>query len=319
MKISKDKLLEMLKKMLSIRYFELACEELHKDKRIPGGAHLYQGQEASAVGVCSALERKDYVFSNHRGHGHCIAKGLDLKKMMAELEGKVTGYCRGRGGSMHIMDLDKRLMGTSGIVGGSIPLVNGPALKSKLEGTKEISVVFFGDGASNQGSFHEALNLASIWKLPSIFVLENNCYAESTPVEYACNIKNLADRSKSYGILGINADGMDVLDVYEKMLKAVKRARSGSGPTLLVVDTYRYSGHYTGDPEGYRTDKEIEDYKKRDSIVRFKRYLIDNGFLSAKEYDEIDRKQKENVEEAIAFADSSPLPDISELCKDVYV
>ena len=189
--------------------------------------------------------------------------------MMAELWGKSTGYCRGRGGSMHIMDVKNRLMGTTGIVGGGMPQANGPALKSMIKGTKEVSVVFFGDGASNQGTFHEALNLASIWKLPTIFVLVNNHYAEATPIEYACNIKNLADRAKSYGIPGVSVDGMDVLKVYEAAAEAVQRARKGEGPTLLVLDTYRYAGHYVGEPEGYRTDEEIESYKKKDCILNF--------------------------------------------------
>ena len=269
MDLNKEKLLEMLKHMITTRYFELSVDRLYREGKIPGGCHLGYGEESTGIGVIAALDKTDYVFSNHRGHGHCIAKGLDLNRMMAELWGKSTGYCRGRGGSMHIMDVKNRLMGTTGIVGGGMPQANGPALKSMIKGTKEVSVVFFGDGASNQGTFHEALNLASIWKLPTIFVLVNNHYAEATPIEYACNIKNLADRAKSYGIPGVSVDGMDVLKVYEAAAEAVQRARKGEGPTLLVLDTYRYAGHYVGEPEGYRTDEEIKSYKKKDCILNF--------------------------------------------------
>lgn len=319
MDLSSAKLKEMLRQMLTTRYFELSVDRLYREGRIPGGCHLGYGEESTGVGVIAALEESDYVFSNHRGHGHCIAKGLDTKLMMAELEGKATGYCRGRGGSMHIMDVNKRLMGTTGIVGGGIPQANGPALKSLIKGTKEVSVVLFGDGACNQGTFHEALNLASIWKLPSIFVLVNNHYAESTPVEYNCNIKNLADRAVSYGIPGIGVNGMNVLDVYKAMSEAVQRARKGEGPTLLVLDTYRYGGHYVGEPEGYRTEEEIEEYKKKDCILNFKNYLIENKILDENEYNMIDEKAKKEIEEAIEFADKSPIPDISDIDTDVYV
>jgi acetoin:2,6-dichlorophenolindophenol oxidoreductase subunit alpha len=317
--LNKEKLLEMLKHMITTRYFELSVDRLYREGKIPGGCHLGYGEESTGIGVIAALEKTDYVFSNHRGHGHCIAKGLDLNRMMAELWGKSTGYCRGRGGSMHIMDVKNRLMGTTGIVGGGMPQANGPALKSLIKGTKEVSVVFFGDGASNQGTFHEALNLASIWKLPTIFVLVNNHYAEATPVEYVCNIKNLADRAKSYGIPGVSVDGMDVLMVYDAATEAVQRARKGEGPTLLVLDTYRYAGHYVGEPEGYRTDEEIEIYKKKDCILNFKKYLIENKFLNEEEYKAIDESAKKDLEKAIEFADKSPLPDISDIDTDVYV
>ena len=317
--LNSEKLIEMLRQMITTRYFELAVDRLFREGKIPGGCHLGYGEESTGIGVIAALDKNDYVFSNHRGHGHCIAKGLDLKLMMAELEGKSTGYCRGRGGSMHIMDVKNRLMGTTGIVGGGIPQANGPALKSLIKGTKEVSVVFFGDGACNQGTFHEALNLASIWKLPTIFVLVNNHYAEATPVEYSCNIKNLADRAKSYGIPGVSVNGMDVLEVYDAAYEAVQRARKGEGPTLLVLDTYRYAGHYVGEPEGYRTEEEIESYKKKDCILNFKNYLIKNKFLDENEYNMIDANAKKDIEKAIEFADNSPCPNISDIDTDVYV
>jgi acetoin:2,6-dichlorophenolindophenol oxidoreductase subunit alpha len=319
MNISQEKLKEMLKTMLLIRHFETSLEELFFEGQIQGAAHLSIGQESSAVGVIFALDKKDFVFSNHRGHGHCIAKGLDVKKMMAELWGKSTGYCKGKGGSMHIMDLDKRLMGTSGIVGGAIGLANGPAFNSNFKNTKEVSVAYFGDGGSNQGIFHEALNLASIWKLPTIFVLENNHYAEATCIEYTCNIKSLSDRATSYGILGLNADGSDVLDVYKKASEAITRARNGEGPTLLVIDVYRYKGHEVGEPEGYRTKEEISQHMANDCIENFKNYLINNKYLIEDDYININDDAKKLVSDAIKFAEESSFPDLSELYKDVYV
>lgn len=319
MDISKEKLREMLKTMLLIRYFESSLEELFFGGQIQGAAHLSIGQESSAVGVIFALDKKDYVFSNHRGHGHCIAKGLDVKKIMAELWGKSTGCCKGKGGSMHIMDLDKKLMGTSGIVGGAIGLANGPAFYSIFKNTKEVSVAYFGDGGNNQGIFHEALNLASIWKLPTIFVLENNHYAEATCIEYTCNIKNLSDRAISYGILGLNADGSNVLDVYKKAAEAINRARNGEGPTLLVIDVYRYKGHEVGEPEGYRTKEEIKQHMENDCIENFKKYLISNNYLTEEDYININDDAKKLVNDAIKFAEESPFPDLTELYKDVYV
>jgi len=320
MNLTKEKMLEMLQTMLIIREFETPLENLLQEDKTPGDIHQCIGQEASAVGVCFALEKRDYVFSNHRGHGHCIAKGLEPKFMMAELAGKVTGYSRGRGGSMHIMDLKNRLMGTSGIVGGSIPLANGPALYSKLKGKKDVSVAFFGDGASNQGSVHESMNLASIWKLPTIFVLENNHYAECTPAEYTCSVKDFKKRAAAYNMQAFEADGSEVLDVFSKMTQAVERARSGLGPSFLILDLYRYKGHYIGEPGGYRTEEEIENYmNKKDCIKNFKDSLIKKGFITEKDYDQMAERAKNIISDAIKFAEDSSWPDISETYKDVYV
>jgi len=320
MNLTKEKMLDMLETMLLIREFETPLENMLFEQKTPGDIHQCIGEEASAVGVCFALEKKDYVFSNHRGHGHCIAKGLEPKFIMAELEGKVTGYSKGRGGSMHIMDIKNGLMGTSGIVAGSVPLANGPALKAKLKGTDEVSVVFFGDGGSNQGSVHESMNLASIWKLPTIFVLENNHYAECTAAEYSCSIKDFTKRALSYDMQAFQADGSDVVDVYNKASEAVKHARSGQGPSLLVIDLYRYKGHYIGEPEGYRTKEEIEEYMtQKDPIKNFKNSLIKKGFITENDYDKMLEKVKSIITDAIKFADESPWPDKSETYRDVYV
>jgi len=319
MPLQKDILLKMLSTMLSIRHFDSSLEDLFFENKIHGTAHASVGQEASAVGVIFALDEKDYVFSNHRGHAHCIAKGLDINKMMAELWGKSTGYCKGKGGSMHIMDLENRLMGTSGIVGGAIGLANGPAFKSKYKNLKEVSVAFFGDGGCNQGIFHESINLASIWKLPTVFVLENNHYGEATCVEYSCNIKNLSDRALSYGIPGLDANGSNVLDVYEKTSEAVKHARYGNGPTLIVVDTYRYKGHELGEPEGYRTKEEIKEHMENDCITNFKNFLINKRIITEEDYKIMDAEASKSVLDAIQFAQESPFPEKTETYLDTYV
>jgi acetoin:2,6-dichlorophenolindophenol oxidoreductase subunit alpha len=319
MDLGKEKLINMLQMMLTIREFEMSVDYLFKEGRVVGAVHLSTGQEASAVGVVTVLEKNDYIFTHHRGHGHQIVKGLDIKKMMAELWGKSTGNCKGKSGSMHLMDIEHNAMGANGILAMATIHVNGTALYSKIYNTKQISVAFLGDGSANQGSVHEGMNLASIWKLPCIFVLENNHYAEATPVEYACNIKDLSERASGYGIASLKADGSDVLDIYDKTTQAVNRARNGDGPTLLVVDLYRYAGHYVGDPEGYRSKEEIEEHMENDCILKFKNHLKELGYINEEDFIKMKEKSKVIIEEAIKFADESPLPEVSETYTDVYV
>ena len=265
--LSKEKLLDMYRKMLLIRYHDTKAGELYDSKKVVGYLHLYVGEEAVAVGACSCLEKTDYITSTHRGHGHCIAKGCDPKFMMAELYGKKTGYCKGKGGSMHIADIDLGMLGANGIVGGGPPLACGSALSAKVRGTDQVTLCFIGDGGTNQGTFHEALNLASIWDLPVVFIVENNLYAEATPQSYHQKIRDIAVRAAAYNIPGEVVDGNDVLAVYETVGKAVKRARNGEGPTLIECKTYRYFGHNAGDDDlKYRTVEEVEEWKKKDAI-----------------------------------------------------
>lgn len=319
MVISPSRLLWIYERMVLIRKFEERVGAEFAAEKLPGFLHLYIGEEAVAAGVCAALNDDDYVFSTHRGHGHCIAKNCDPRLMMAELAGKATGYCKGKGGSMHICDMSHNMMGTSGVVGGGISLANGAALSAKLRGSGQISVCFFGDAATNQGSFHESLNLAAIWDLPTLFVIENNGYAQATPAEYATKLSNLADRAGSYGIPGVIADGMDVFDVYEKAEAAVTRARQGKGPTLLECKTHRFGGHYYGDPGGYRSDEEIARARKRDPILLFGQRLLEDGTATPQELEEIQMGAQRTVEEAVRFANESPLPAPEGALEDVYV
>src|SRR5439155_20666029 len=260
--------------------FENRIAGLFAAGELPGFLHFYAGEEAVAVGVCANLNDDDFITSTHRGHGHCIAKEVDVKEMMAELYGKATGSCRGKGGSMHIADVSKGMLGANGIVGGGAPLAVGAGLTAKINGRGQVSVCFFGDGASNQGAFHEAANLAAIWKLPVLFVCENNGYAEATPASYSVSVQDIADRAKAYNMPGFTVDGQDVMAMYEAAGAAVERARSGEGPTLLEAKTYRYYGHYSGDPGGYRTEDEINAAKSRDCIERFKRQALNAKLLS---------------------------------------
>jgi pyruvate dehydrogenase E1 component alpha subunit len=305
--------------MVLIRAFEEKLHQLIPQHRLPGFAHLSAGQEAVAVGVCAHLGDKDFVTSTHRGHGHCIAKGLDVGAMMAELYGKSTGSSRGKGGSFHIADLDRGMLGTNGIVGAGLPLACGPALVAKVKGTRQVAASFFGEGATNQGAFHEALNLAAVWKLPVLFVCENNLYSEATPVDYAIKIENLADRANAYGIPGVGVDGMDFFDVHEKALQAVERARAGEGPTLLEAKTYRYFGHYEGDAMKYRAREEEENYRARDPIASFRKRVLAEKLLVPAECDAIDKKAAEAVEAAVKAAEAAPLPQPEECLNDVYV
>ncbi|HIC94520.1 MAG TPA: pyruvate dehydrogenase (acetyl-transferring) E1 component subunit alpha [Anaerolineae bacterium] len=318
MAIEKEKLLDMYTKMRTIRAFEGKVAELFAAGKIPGFVHLYVGEEAIAVGVCAHLRDDDYITSTHRGHGHLIAKGGDLKLMMAELFGKRTGYCKGKGGSMHIADVDLGILGANGIVGGGIPIATGAALSAKYRGTDQVVACFFGDGAANQGTFHEGLNMASIWKLPVIFVCENNHYGISFHQSKSMNVADIADRAAAYDIPGVVVDGNDVIAVYEAAEEAVKRARAGEGPTLIECKTYRHRGHFEGDPMVYRPKEEFEAWKEKDPLPRFEAKLLEMGILTKEKIQEIEKDIEAKLEEAIKFAEESPFPAPEELTEDVY-
>lgn len=318
MQISEKKLKEMYEKMIKIRYFEEKAMELFTSGEIPGFLHSYLGEEAVASGVCAALKKDDYITSTHRGHGHVIAKGAQLDKMMAELFGRKTGYCKGKGGSMHIADFSIGVVGAIGIVGAGIPIANGVALMAKMKKTEQIVACFFGDGASNTGSFHEGLNLASVWHLPVVFVCENNCYAESTPQWQHQKIKDISIRATSYDIPGVTVDGNDVISVFEVAQKGVKRARDGEGPSLIEAKTYRWMGHYIGDPAHYRPKEEAKEWKNRCPIKRFRQKLLKEGALKEDELEGIEKEVKKRIEEAVAFARKSPAPEPKESLEDVY-
>lgn len=316
----REKLTWIYKKMKLIREFENRVSEEFAAGNIPGFVHLYAGEEAVAVGVCAHLRDCDFITSTHRGHGHCIAKGLDIKKMMAEIFGRETGICRGKGGSMHIADLSKGMLGANPVVGAGLPQACGPALVAKVKKTNQVAACFFGDGASNQGTFHESLNLAAIWKLPVIFVVENNLYAQSTPQEYHQTIKDIYIRATAYNIASAVADGSDVFDVYEKAGEAVRRAKAGQGPTLFEVKTYRYYGHFEGDAMSYRTREEAMKHREeKDCINFFRKKVLKESLLTQAELDKIDSEVLSELEEAVRFAKESPWPKPEEALEDVYV
>ena len=317
--IDREKLLSMYEIMVRIRTFEDAAGKNFAGGLIPGFVHLYAGEEAVAVGVCAHLTDRDYITSTHRGHGHCIAKGVDIPGMVAELMGKATGICKGKGGSMHIADVDKGMLGANGIVGGGPPLAAGAALTAKTLGTGGVAICFFGDGASNQGTFHEALNLAAIWKLPVVFVCENNGYAESTPVHYHCSATDIANRASAYEIPGVVVDGLDLFAVYEAAGEAIARARRGEGPTLLEEKTYRYYGHFQGDHVTYRTDEELNRYKSRDAIQAVRNYTTGHGIATAAELDAIDVRVQADLDQAWVDAKAAAWPTPESALEDVYV
>jgi len=319
MELSRDRLRWMYERMRLIREFENRAAELFAAGELPGFLHFYAGEEAVAVGVCADLRDDDYITSTHRGHGHCIAKGVDVRAMMAELYGRATGACKGKGGSMHIADVDKGMLGANGIVGAGAPLAAGAALTAKHNRRGQVAVCFFGDGASNQGTFHEAANLAAIWHLPVIFVCENNGYAEATPASYSVAVPDIAARASAYSMPGIVVDGQDVFAVYEAASAAIRRARAGEGPTLLECKTYRYYGHYSGDPGGYRTEEEINAARARDCIDRFRQEVLRRGLLTEEELSAIDRQVKTQVDEAVEYGRRSPLPTPDLVTTDVYV
>ena len=316
--IKKELLLEMLKKMLQIRYFEEQVDQFYMKGEIHGTGHLYIGMEATAVGTILALNAGDVITSTHRGHGHCIAKGADLNLMMAELLGKKTGYCKGKGGSMHIADIGIGNLGANGIVGGSFGIATGAALAIKKMKTGKVCLCFFGDGAINQGIFHESVNMASIWKLPIIYICENNQYGMGFPVKKAVNIKKLSDRACAYGIKGITLDGNDAIAIYKTAYQLIREVREGSSPVLLECLTYRWKGHSRMDAEKYRTKEEVEEWKKKCPIKRHKKYLLDSNIASQKEIDGLEELVRSQIEKAISFAKNSPFPDPSEATDDVY-
>ena len=318
MELNNTKIVEMYKNMRRIREFETEAMNLFAEGKIPGFVHLYLGEEAVATGACSSLRDDDYITSTHRGHGHIIAKGGDLKFMMAELFGKATGYCKGKGGSMHIADSTKGILGANGIVGAGHNIAVGAGLSAKYRGTDQVCVCFFGDGSTNQGTFHESLNLASIWRLPVVFLCENNLYGISMHQARHQAIQDVADRAVAYNIPGVVVDGNDVLAVYEAVNEAVSRARSGQGPTLIECKTYRHRGHFEGDPANYKPSEEEEEWLAKDPIPRAIEYLIDNDILTKEEIEKIDEEVKEEIKEAIEFADESPLPTLDSIVEDIY-
>jgi TPP-dependent pyruvate/acetoin dehydrogenase alpha subunit len=315
--IPKDVALQLYKTMQRIRSFEMAVIELFARGKIPGFLHTYVGEEAVAAGVCAVLRPEDKIISTHRGHGHLIAKGGRLDLMMAELFGRRTGYCKGKGGSMHIAEPDLGMLGANAIVGAGTVIINGAALTAQYLGKDEVAVAFFGDGASNTGSFHEALNMAAVWNLPSIFVCENNAYAESTPQTYHQRVEDVAARAVGYGMPSSIVDGNDPGAVYLAAKEAVARARSDGGPTLIEAKTYRIRGHYEGDPEIYRTKEEVEAWKKKCPIERWRKVLLDRG-VPAETIEEIDTRIDQELKEAVAFAEESPLPDPAEARSDIF-
>jgi len=318
--IPRERLIDVYEKMARIRSFEEKAVELFLKGVLPGFLHSSIGQEAVSVGACMALRDDDYMISTHRGHGDIIAKGAKTDRMMAELFAKKTGYCKGKGGSMHIADLDLGILGATGIVGGGLPIANGAALACQLKGGDQVCLSFFGDGASNTGSFHEALNLASVWKLPVIFTCQNNLYAESTPQRVHQNICDIAARGGGYGIPEMCVDGNDVIAVYDAVSAAVERARKRGGPALIECKTYRWFGHYVGDPGTlYRTKEEVEEWKKRDPIKLYRENLVALGAFGEEDIEEINRRVEKEIEEAVAFAQGSPDPDLEDALEDIYV
>jgi TPP-dependent pyruvate/acetoin dehydrogenase alpha subunit len=308
MTIDSQTSIDLLKMMLRIRAFELRVALMFKEHRMFAGPHLYEGEEAIATGVCAHLRADDYVTSTHRGHGHCVAKGVDLSALLAELCGKATGCCGGKGGTMHIFDPSVGLMGTNGIVGGGIPLAVGLGLSAQLKKTDQVAVSFFGDGASNNGSFHESLNMAAMWKLPVLFVCENNQYATSVNVRRSTSVADISIRAVGYGIPGITVDGNKVDEVYATAGEAVARARAGEGPTLIECKTYRVRGHFEGDDCHYRTSEEVDAARLRDPIEYWKRILKEHGDLSDTLFDSLTAEVDNAIEEATVFAESSPWP-----------
>jgi TPP-dependent pyruvate/acetoin dehydrogenase alpha subunit len=319
-KLGRTEKLALFKKMVTVRAFEEKTGELFQQNLIPGFIHLSIGEEASSVGTCSVLREDDYVASTHRGHGHMIAKGADPKLMFAELFGKATGYCRGKGGSMHIADFSIGILGANGVVGGGFPIIVGAGLSIKMRKTDQVAVVFFGDGAANRGTFHEAANMAAIWKLPVVFVCENNLYASTTPASYSLAGGSVAGRASAYGIPGWVANGNDLLDVRQTVGKAVKRAREGKGPSIVENKTYRYRGHFEGDPQKYRSQEEVREVRRKaDPIRLFRNYLRKEGVLSDKAEKDLIKEVTRLIEEAVTYAQEAPLPRPEDALEDLFV
>ena len=314
-----DRQLDMLRSMIVIRRFEERASDDYESGDIYGVVHSYIGQEAVAVGICTALERADKIISTHRGHGHCIAKGADVKRMMAELYGRETGYCKGKGGSMHIADFGIGMMGANGIVAGGIPIVTGAALAAQLDGEGRVAVSFFGEGASNAGPFHESINIAARWQLPVLYVCENNLWSANTPAAQTLSTGGVAGRGAGYGIPGITVDGNDVLAVYEAAVAAVARGRAGQGPTLIECKTYRWRGHTERtDTDDRRPSDEVEEWRVRDPIERFAAHLSRQEILSEDDRARMDEGILTQIEEAVDFARSSPFPEPEAALEDVF-
>ncbi|CAI8797661.1 MULTISPECIES: thiamine pyrophosphate-dependent dehydrogenase E1 component subunit alpha [unclassified Pseudomonas] len=318
--LTAEKLLHAYQVMRTIRAFE---ERLHVEfatGEIPGFVHLYAGEEASAAGVMAHLGDDDCIASNHRGHGHCIAKGVDVYGMMAEIYGKKTGVCQGKGGSMHIADFEKGMLGANGIVGAGAPLVVGAALAARLKGTDSVAVVFFGDGGSNEGAVFEAMNMASVWNLPCLFIAENNGYAEATASNWSVACDHIADRAAGFGMPGVTVDGFDFFAVHEAAGAAVERARAGEGPSLIEVKLTRYYGHFEGDAQTYRAPDEVKHFREHnDCLMQFRERTTRAGLLEASQLDRIDQEVESLIENAVRKAKSDPKPSAADLLTDVYV
>lgn len=319
MTLTTEKQIEMLRSMQTIRRFEERASDDYQAGAIYGVVHCYIGEEAVAVGVCAALNRDDQIISTHRGHGHCLAKGADLNRMMAELYGRQTGYCKGKGGSMHIADFSIGMLGANGIVAGGIPIVTGAGLAAQLEGKGRVAVSFFGDGASNAGPFHESINIAATWKLPMLYVCENNLYSAGTIAADTLALSDVAARAAGYGIPGVVVDGNDVMAVYEAAEAAVSRARAGQGPTLIECKTYRWRGH-TERPgqEDPRPKEEIEEWRQRDPINRYATNLMDQGLLTEEAWQQMDADILAAIEDAVKFSEESPFPDPDAAVEDIF-
>jgi pyruvate dehydrogenase E1 component alpha subunit len=319
MPINNKELISLYTQMLLIRRFEEKVAHEFAKGAMPGIVHSYIGQEAVAVGVCANLKIEDHIVSNHRGHGHCIAKGADLKRMMAEIYGKETGYCKGKGGSMHIADFSIGMLGANGIVAAGLPIATGAALAAQLEGGDRVSVVFFGDGACHEGEFHESLNLASIWKLPIIFACENNCYGVNMPVCEAIPVKDIAERASAYAMPGVVVDGNDLIAVHEATRLAIARAREGNGPSLLEFKTYRWHHHFELDmiPD-LRPPQEIEAWKKKCPIKKLEKKLLEDKILEGEDLEKIDARVITRIEDAVTYAIESPFPDPEKALMDVF-
>ena len=317
--IDKQTGLWIYNKMNEIRDFEETAWTLFTENKLRGSVHLYTGEEAVAASVCAQLTDEDLIASTHRGHGHCIAKGAELDKALAELMGKATGYCKGRSGSMHIADFSKGNLGANAIVGGGIPIATGGALALKMQGKPNVAVAFFGDGASNQGTFHESINIAAVWKLPCIYVVENNQFGMTVPVWQSTSVEDISVRGAAYGIPGETVDGNDVIAVYEAFARAKERALKGEGPSIIECKTYRWRGHWTGDPEVYRTREEVEEWKeKKDPIQLFGNYLTKHKLAAKKELEEIADAAAKKMAAAVEFAMNSPEPDPEQVLADVF-
>jgi pyruvate dehydrogenase E1 component alpha subunit len=317
--VSQELLLNYYKKMLELRLFELKVQELYRNGRLPGFVHLYVGEEAVAVGVCSNLEARDLIFSTHRGHGHALAKGVPAKVVLAELWGKTTGSSGGRGGSMHMYAPEYGFMGTNGIVGAPIPLATGAALSAKLRKNRQVVVCFFGDGAVNSGSFHEAVNLGAVWNLPVVYVCENNLYATEMAFLRATKNTSVASRAAAYGMLGIEVDGQDVVAVHEAAQAAIRRARDDGGPTLIECKTYRYVGHHEGDPgTDYRTRDEVQQWKQKDPVKLARKLLLDSGGVDESKLQAADQEVEQLIDLAVEFAEKSPEPSADSVNEHVF-